>query len=323
MKKLISFVVSLSLVVSSLCGGALAASSDTHGPEDEYVKNSSYGRNAVTVADIDSLVGDLNKAILSDDVEAENEIRDELSRSGAIPTTYSEVLELTGSEVVPYATNVNIEFNTVYSDIIVGGKTIEIMRIYATPERGSDMFHEGNANSDDSPNMKAGAVNAIKTWGSFGAGYIPVVGTLISVYDALKDTVTGFLPNNVVEDIYIEYVYRCIENTTFLYFWNENSNNWTHMGTCSRLGARVTSIIDDITIDNFAALPGGYEETYYDDIYARNYNNAAYSYNYWWSCYGPNFEQQAPRFSISGAAGEDEEVAVVKMVMPELPGYCR
>lgn len=70
--------------------------------------------------------------ILSDDVEAENEIRDELSRSGAIPTTYSEVLELTGSEVVPYATNVNIEFNTVHSDIIVGGKTIEIMRIYAT-----------------------------------------------------------------------------------------------------------------------------------------------------------------------------------------------
>lgn len=322
-KKLTSLIVSLSLVVSSLCVGASAVSTDTHGPEDEYVKNSSYGRSAVTVADIDSLMGDLNEAILFDDINAENEIRDELARSGAIPTTYSEVLELTGAEAAPYVSDVNIDFNTVYSEIQIDGKTVEIMRIYATPERGSDMFHEGSANKDSSPNMRAGSVNALKTWGSFGAGLIPYVGTALSIYDALKSTITGFLPSNVVEHVYIEYVYRCIENTTFLYFWNENSGNWTHMETCSRLGTRVTTIVDEIEVENFAAIPKGYEETYIDDIYAANYNNAGYSYDYWWSHAGPNFEQQSRYFSISGAAGEDEELAVVSMVRPADPSVCR
>lgn len=184
------------------------------------------------------------------------------------------------------------------------------------------MFHEGSANSNNSPNMKAGAVNALKTWGSFGVSLIPKVGTSLSIYDALKNTISGFSANNVIKSVYIEYVYRCIENTTFLYFWNENSNNWTHMGTCSRLGTRVTSIFDDIKVENFAALPGGYSKTYTDDIYGNNYNNASYCYNYW-RTYGPNYEEQSQRFSISGAAGKDKALAVEKMLMPDTPAECK
>lgn len=101
----------------TLCVGSSAVSSDTYGPEDEYVKNSSYGCSAVTVADIVSLMGDLNEAILLDDINAENEILDEFARSGVIPITYSEVLKLTGAEAAPYVSDVNINFNTVYSEI--------------------------------------------------------------------------------------------------------------------------------------------------------------------------------------------------------------
>ena len=107
----------LGLPSMTLCVGASAVSSDTYGPEDEYVKNSSYRCSAVTVADIVSLMGDLNEAILFDDINAENEILDEVARSGAIPTTYSEVLELIGAETAPYVSDVNINFNTVYSEI--------------------------------------------------------------------------------------------------------------------------------------------------------------------------------------------------------------
>lgn len=323
MKKLVSLIVCLSVLVSSLCINASALSPDTYGTENEYVENSAYGRNLVTVSDIDSLMGNLSDAILSDDTDAAENIRQELVRSGAIPTSYSEVLKLTGTtDSIPYVSDVNIEFNTVYSKMYKGGKAYDIMRIYATPERGSDMFHEGTANSNSSPNIKAGSANFVKTWGDFGTGYIPVIGTFLSIYDALKSSISGFMPNNVVENIYVQYVYRCIENTTFLYVWNENSNNWSHMGTCSRLGTRVISIVDDITVDNFAALPGGYEKTYTSDIKGEYYNDVGYFYNYWWA-YGACFEMQADKFSISGAAGENSKVAVVRMVSPTIPAVCR
>ena len=321
MKKFLSLILCLSVAISALCTSTSATQLDTQSPENEYVKNTSYGRSAVTVADIDALMEDLNEAVLTDDIEAEKKIKEELAQSGAIPTSYSDVLKLTGVDNIPYA-NVNIDFNTVYSEIYTEGKNIEIMRIYATPKRGSAMFHEGWANSQNTNTLQAGSINALKTWGEFGASYIPYVGTALPVFDALKSTISGFKATNLVENVYIEYVYRCIENTTFLYFYNKNINTWTHIGTCSRLGTRVTSIVDKIKVKNFAALPGGYSKTYTDDIYARNYNNALNSYKYW-KAYGPNFEQQAKDFSVSGAAGANKTAAVVKMLMPHIPAVCK
>ena len=323
MKKIFALLTSVALSLSLLATSTFAAntqSTDTAGPDQEVVK--SNNRGVVTVADIDALMGELSSAILNDDTMREHEVRAELQAFGATPVSFNEVLELTGIDTAPTPMrSVDIDFNTVYSDIIVGGETVEIMRIYATPQSGSNMYHEGTGDSHAAPDMRAGAVNAVKTWASFGTGFIPYVGTSLSIFDALRDTISGFTSSSIVRNVSIDYVFRCIENTTFLYFWNENSNNWSHIGTCSRLGTRVTTIIDEIKVENFAALPGGYSETYLDDIYANNYNNATYYYNYWWY-EGTNFEHQADSFSISGAAGDDVEAVVERMVAPSIPALC-
>lgn len=323
MKKTLALLTVATLSLSLLATPTFASnfqSTDTVGPDQEIVESNS--RSIVTVAEIDTLMVELSSAILDDDTTYENEVRAELQTAGANQVSFNEVLELTGIDAVPMSMqSVNIDFNTVYSDIIVNGETIEIMRIYATPLSGSNMYHEGVGDSDAAPNMQAGSINAMKTWASFGASFIPYVGTSLSIFDALRETISGFTSSSVVSNVGIEYVFRCIENTTFLYFWNENSNNWSHIGTCSRLGTRVTTIIDEVTVVDFAALPGGYSETYTDDIYASNYNDAAYYYNLWWY-EGSNYDHQANSFSISGAAGADVEAVVEMMVAPSIPAEC-
>lgn len=94
------------------------------------------------------------------------------------------------------------------------------------------------------------------------------------------------------------------------------------MGISTRLGTRVTEIIDTITVDNYAALPGGYTKEFYGDYYDTYYNNVTYCYSHW-KYDGPCTRTQIEDFSISGAAGADEAIATVSMVQPYYPANCR
>ena len=138
----------------------------------------------------------------------------------------------------------------------------------------------------------------------------------------MKDTISGFTVNNVIDSFDVRYVYRCIENVVFLHFLDNTTNTWTLMGISMRLGTRVTEIVDSITVDNHAALPGGYTKDFFGDHYDTYYNNVTYCYSHWKyddSC----TRTQIKDFSISGAAGEDEALATVSMVQPYYPANCR
>ena len=322
MKKIIALLLVMVVSISICVVPASATTTDTESTEQEYVRTNT--RNVVTVADVDELMGELTHAILAGNAEKESEIRSQMQSFGVNAVTSYEVNELTGgsdNNISLLLSQDDIEFNTVYSDILVNGEEIQIMRIYATPQEGSSMYHEGATNGNYTPGIKAGSINALKTWGEFLIGNDKYVGTYVSLYSVLKDTIDGFTANSVVEDLSVEYAYDCIENVVFLYYWNENTSNWSHIGSCSRLGAWVTERIKSITVDNYAALPNGYSVDYYDDIYATNYNSATYCYKYALT-YGPCLELLAKTFSISGAAGADEAEATITMLRPTWPANC-
>lgn len=155
MKKAISFLLSCTMVISMISTTALAAETDILNTQDasqEYVINKDGTRNgSVTIADIDELYFELDEAVLLEDKEAEATIREELEDAGVRQVSFSEVLAKTGgaNSAISTLAASNIEFEEVTSEIRIDGKYIEIMHIYARPQRGSDMFHNicGRGNS--------------------------------------------------------------------------------------------------------------------------------------------------------------------------------
>lgn len=322
MKKIIAVLLVMVVSISIFAMPTSATTADTVGTEDEYVRTNS--RSMVTVADVDELIGELTYAILTGNTAEEAEIRSQMQSFGVNAVSAYEVNTLLGgnaNDISPLFSQDDIEFNTVYSDIIINGEEIQIMRIYATPQEGSSMYHSGVTDASYTPGIKAGAINALKTWGEFVIGNNKYVGTYVSLYSVLKNTINGFTANSVVDKLSVKYTYDCIENVVFLYYWNKITNNWSHIGSCSRLGAWVTERIKSITVDNYAALPNGHSVDYYDDIRATNHNNATYCYKYTLT-YGPCLELLAKTFSISGAAGADKSEVTLKMLRPAWPANC-
>lgn len=265
---------------------------------------------------------DLDNAILTNDSEKEAEISNSLEAAGVREVTLAELLAKTGAANTPVpVSSSDILFNEVHSEITVQGKNLEIMRIYARPQYGSRMYHQGSINTDAEPDMRAGVLNMLTTSATFAGGTIPEAGIVVSALSALKSIFDGFTANTVIETIGADYSYECIENTVFLYFFNENNNLWTHIGTCSYLGTRLVpqhlniETKDEIFVDIPSDAP---IIPITNEIYDDNYNNAYDCYEYW-SYYGPSSEHQATEWDVELL---EEEDVTVPMECPDLPGAC-
>ncbi len=327
MKKLISTFLCLALTTSMISTAALAAEptiQDTISKNQEYVINESSPLKSqpTTIAEIDEMFRVLDNAILTNDSKKEAEISNSLEAAGVREVTLAEILAKTGVENAPVpVSSSDIVFNEVHSEITVQGKDLEIMRIYARPQYGSRMFHQGSINTDAEPDMRAGTLNMLTTTATFAGGLIPKAGVAVSALSALKSIFDGFTANTVIETIGADYSYECIENTVFLYFFNENNNLWTHIGTCSYLGTRlVPQHLNIETKDEiFVDIPSDTPITpITDEIYDDNYNNAYDCYQYW-TYYGPSSEHQATDWNVELL--EEEEVTI-PMECPDLPGAC-
>lgn len=327
MKKLISLFLCLTLTTSMISTAAFAVEptvQDTISKNQEYVINesSTLRSHPTTIAEIDEMFRDLDNAILTNDREKEAEISTSLEAAGVREVTLAEILANTGAVNTPVPiSSSDIIFNEVHSEITVQGKNLEIMRIYARPQYGSRMYHQGSINTDAEPDMRAGVLNMLTTSATFAGGALPKVGIVVSALSALNSIFDGFTANTVIETIGADYSYECIENTVFLYFFNENNNLWTHIGTCSYLGTRlVPQHLNIETKDEiFVDIPSGTPIVpITDEIYDDNYNNAYDCYEYW-SYYGPSAEHQATKWNVELL--EDESVTV-PMECPDIPGAC-
>ena len=329
MKKAISFLLSCTMVISMVSTTALAAETDILNTQDasqEYVINKDGTRNgSVTIADIDELYFELDEAVLLEDKEAEATIREELEDAGVRQVSFSEVLAKTGgaNSAISTLAASNIEFEEVTSEIRIDGKYIEIMHIYARPQRGSDMFHSYDIRIDAEPNLRAGVFNAFESTATFVGGAIPEVGIYVSALATLNSIVGGFTAQDLVETFDADVTAQCIENTVFMYFWNKNTNNWTHIGTGNYIAQRLIPEYVNIVTDKETHV-----DRFTDDeipvivrnLYNTDWDDASVAYDYW-KYYGPCTLYQVKKVTITVPDGNNNDTRdyIVSMKCPHIP----
>lgn len=332
MKKTLSLLLSCAMALSMVSTPALATGTDTLNTQDtseEYVLNENGNRiGSVTIADIDELYFELDKAVLTEDKEAESAIREELENAGVRQVSFAEVLAKTGgaNSAISTLAASDIEFDEVTSQLYVDGEYVEIMRIHARPQLGSNMFHTYDISIDAKPNMRAGAFNAIESSATFLGGAIPEVGIGISALTTLNSIVGGFTAQDVVETLDADFSAQFIENTVFIYFWNENTNNWTHIGAGNYISERLIPEYVNIVTDEKEHV-----DRFTDDdipvitrnLYNSNWDNASVFYDYWWA-YGPCTIYQIDEVTTTVTDDENDEKREYSFSMecPYIPALC-
>ena len=90
-------------------------------------------------------------------------------------------------------------------------------------------------------------IDFIRILGEFALGFTDF-GTIISVYNALKDCITTLKPSSNITRINADYVYTCAENTVFIYYYNERIGTWTQIANSSNLAYSVTAIVKNVYV---------------------------------------------------------------------------
>ncbi len=263
-----------------------------------------------------------SNAVMDGNIAAISALDAQLEDLGVKETSLTEILQLTGesNSHLMLSSADNISFKTAYSEITVNGSTKEIMRVYAIPLPGSDMFHMDVAeNREVVVNKAAKAINFAKVWGLQAAGNIEKYGPVISAFVALKDSLHS-TPDTNIYSIDAAFRYQCVENTVFLYFKN-SSNLWTHIGTSNYLTYVVNYFVDSYEIDGVIARPDQVTCKYSGDLSVNGYNDATAIYKRW-SSVGPYTDLQFRTFDVGAAADVNHSVVSLDLVCPLLPGYC-
>ena len=331
MKKSISLLLSCTMVISMVSTTAFAADSEIQNElstNQEYVIKEDGTRNgSVTMEDVNELFFELDKAVLMEDEESAAAIRKELENAGAKQVTLAEILAKTGganSAIAPLAAD-DIEFRETHTEIVVDGETLEIMHIRALPDIGSNMFHQKQIRIDAEPDMRAGALNMFEVSATFLGGELPKVGTVISAFTAISDIFSGFSAQEIVEVLDVSYDLDLIENTAFMYFWNENTNNWTHIGTGNYVPYRLIPRTYDIITneDKYAnEFSGESIPTILGYSYQYGWDNAKIHYEFW-EHYGPCTIYQVDEVTVAVPDGEDSTRDYeFSMKCPLIPALC-
>lgn len=254
MKKIITIFLSTLIVILPLLNTVVKASetdaiTNTNGIE--YILSENGKRSLYTINDVDSVIDELNQATISKDEIRIKELEQELSDMSVDEISYKDMLELTGNDIPNQKSIVmnqdNIIFNKVQASMSVDGESVKFMRIYARPQPGAYMYHEGVASKNITTNHTAQAIDFIRILGEFALGFTDF-GTIISVYNALKDCITTLKPSSNITRINADYVYTCAENTVFIYYYNERIGTWTQIANSSNLAYSVTAIVKNVYV---------------------------------------------------------------------------
>ncbi len=328
MKKIITIFLSTLIVILPLLNTVVKASetdaiTNTNGIE--YILSENGKRSLYTINDVDSVMDELNQAIISKDEIRIKELEQELSDMSVDEISYKDMLELTGNDIPNQKSIVmnqdNIIFNKVQASMSVDGESVKFMRIYARPQPGAYMYHEGVASKNITTNHTAQAIDFIRILGEFALGFTDF-GTIISVYNALKDCITTLKPSSNITRINADYVYTCAENTVFIYYYNERIGTWTQIANSSNLAYSVTAIVKNVYVNGNNTLPKHTSIDYNGSLKHDKYNVAVYLYR-------NRFDSdiltrtQFETFDITGVSGSQNPYVKLPMLQPEIPALCR
>lgn len=317
MKKLLSLVLACVIFIS-LPVAAFASSEVTTSSTPEYVINPSGQKSLTTIQDIDRLMAKKNNALYHEDYETANEVQEQLYALGARPSTPEEIASLSEDGLMNTTDILSAagSFETVYSEVELGNTTYQIRRIYYTPTEYSNLYNGGSVAKKNTVNIQARFCDALSVGINTGLGFVPEVGTVLSLFDflgGLSDAISG---TTVIQDINADYDYNVMEYPVFLAY--KAGSIWTGFAASSYANVDIVLTIFDVIWKDGKYEPELGATKYEAEIYPDYYNNGPYLLNYFFN-HSYLFVRAALLESIHVYNGDQDFVFSIPLVAPDNP----
>lgn len=289
----------------------------------------------ITISQIEELMSERTFALIDGNFARADEITAVLRTMGVGEISLEAIQDITGDDgydissfsVAPFFQQY-IHFETVHSSIIIwcpqlgGWDDRGIMRIYARPIRGAAMWHEGAVTNVSRLNFSAGTVNIVRTWGEFGAGNLPVVGTAVSVLAALRDSIQGFAPNSHVNSLTVDYHFHAVETTVF--YFRHNGSTWVQFGRTSDISYDIACQAVGVTIINGSSTPVRVNAIPIRGVVGHpQRRNITTIWNNAGGGMGLDTSMEQRTFFITDILGNDNPRMRVQMLRPDMPAMAR
>ena len=174
---------------------------------------------------VQELIDLQTEASLSNNSTKLNSISKQLRDLGVKEITYEEFVELNSHissslqrEISLLSSAEDTRYQLDYVNLTYNGKACNVRIIYMTPiESTSPLHHTGVLGVQNKTNVQA-SKNAISIVCNTAFGIISdSYGITVSLYDAVKNIISGFNNISVLENISASYTYSAIESLCFLY----------------------------------------------------------------------------------------------------------
>ena len=315
MKKFFSFILAISMVFSLT---TTAFANDIHMTTEniEFVQGPDGNPTNMTLSELDALIQARNDALLREEFEIADRMTEQLYQLGGHRSTSEEIASFSADGLISPTAATAGTFETYYTTSYVDGEAYEIRRMYYTPTKTSNLYHKGSVSKKNSVDVAARLCDALSVGVGTGLGFVPYVGTAISIMDCfsgLNDALTG---TTVIEDIEADYDYGIMEYPVFLAY--KSGNHWNAFAMCSYVSADIVTTIFDVYWNGHAYEPDLEVEKFEEKVFPDEhyYNNAPNLLEYYFthSCFFVRVAQ-IQEFYICN--GQRDIVYTVMMTAPD------
>lgn len=172
--------------------------------------------------EIDALLEQRAQLICYEEYDKLPNIDQQLARLGVEKLTAEEVQErFIGDEVTPYVSapiSNNVTWFSSRQDYRYNGVTYEIQTLIAQPnEQNSSLKQSGSRAISSTYKWKAGGMNLLSAVSLAAIGAIEHANLVVTVYNAVKDLISGISPTTEISSTEIIYTYAHTTTANFKY----------------------------------------------------------------------------------------------------------
>jgi len=298
----------------------------------ETVLNSETSQE-VSVSEIDALIEQRTKALIENNQKLYDEINGSLEERGLSEVTLEEVIELTGSVPMIDGSTLSPDsldkpemdalassatFETVYSTYVTGGRSYDVMRVYATPNGNTGtLYQTGNTSVTNSASAAANTMAFIKIGVSSVAGLASdTIGVVQTVYGALSGIVSQLSTTSTVTNIKATYVWNAAETCVFVYFPSPTIGGlWNVKAIYSKATSGVGVNVPTLVTSANGTIAVVQQKSYSGSATPVNYNSTAKAFESYQN--GGTYQSRVSKITITGIEGKT--VKTINLRNPSIP----
>ena len=324
-KRFFSFM-SLLLVASFLLVPTQAFATSNEQAE-EIVLNSETSQET-SITEIDMLIEQRTEALIENNQELYDEINEALEEKGLQTVTLEEVIALTGSvptldgstlspdsldtpQMAALASSAT--FQTLYSTYTTGGKSYDVMRVYATPNGSTGtLYQTGSTSITNAASAGANTMAFINIGVSSVAGLASdTIGLVQTVYGALSGIISQLSTTSTVTNIKATYVWNAAETCVFIYFPSPTIGGlWNVKARYSKASSGVGVNVPTLVTSANRTIAVVQQKSYSGSATPVNYDSTAKAFEAYTN--GGTYQSRISKITIKGIEGKAVQTITLK-----------